>query len=153
LLIFCGYVEIYATPALLLLFYIYSCIRYLQKKSALWFPLLALAMAIASHLIAAAAIPSLLVAVYCRYPHKFMLISNMDKKAFYFLIVVLVFLAMALVFVSRSGFAMPLSKKQSNGYITFLSLPHLWEYINGQILCSGLSLFILLWYLIKAARE
>jgi hypothetical protein len=154
LLLFCGYVEIYCAPATLLLIYIYAAARYLNNRAGLWLPLLALLLAIASHLLNASAAPSLIVAIYFRNKNSFPAIQKISNTTIALIVFILTILALMVVFASKSSFAMPLPKLgKRQDYLTFLSIKHLWEFLNGQILCSGLSLFLCLFLLIRSVSK
>jgi hypothetical protein len=154
LLLFCGYVEIYATPAVLLLHYVYTGCRYIKNKGTFLMTFLSLALAIGSHLLCAAVAPSLLVLYYFRNREKFQMIHKLSNYKIAAIIGGGIVLAMAAAFAKGHLFLLPIKAPATQPtYLTFFSLRHIWEFFNGQFLCCGLSILLLPILLTKAIRE
>lgn len=151
LMLFCGYVEIYATPVVLLTLYILFCLRYLHGKSNFLLAVLSLGLAVASHLLCIAALPSLLVVWYLKNKTKFPSISNLSNGRKAMVIAVALIVGLITLFYLHNSFVLPLSPPvgQAN-YMTLFSIAHVWEFVNGQLLCCGLS-FIFIFILIYKA--
>jgi hypothetical protein len=135
LLVFCGYVEIYALPALSILVYIYVSILYLNGKVKWMVPLLALGVSVGLHLISLALVPSLI----CLYYDKF------TVKRF---VLLLICGTPILYFIARNwgvNFVHPMSE--------LFSVNHLGEFINSQVLAGGLSLILFTVLLIKGESK
>jgi hypothetical protein len=149
-LVFAGYIEIYATPVLLLSLFIYGGLQYLKNKVQYLVPLLYLAMALASHLIALFAMPALLVIWYHRNKNKLNFIAQSSNIKIAITVATLIVIGMLIAFNSRHIFVIPFSSAgANNGSLSFLSCKHFWELLNGQILSAGLSFFVISVLLIK----
>jgi hypothetical protein len=151
LLFFCGYVEVYSFPAVLLLLYIYTGFRYLGRSVPFYYPLIVLVFAIGFHLINAAGIPSLLILYYWRNKQRFPHIQKLNNNRIAIITAVLTLAGTLICLFSGNGFIMPV--KKSADHFPFLSLQHIWEFTNGQILCSGLNLFICGALLAKVVKQ
>lgn len=139
LLVFFGYIEIYATPILLLTVYIYFALRYYSSKKGFSLAVIFLLLAVASHLLCLAALPSLLVLWYFNNKKKVNFIATMSNQKIAFFISTLVLTAFYFALTAGSSFVLPLKQPpELIYYITFFSSRHFWEIANGQLLSSGL---------------
>ena len=154
LLVFCGYVEVYATPALFLTVYVYFGVRYLKFKTGFIFVVLSLVLAIASHMLCLAALPSIFVAWYFNNKNKVASISQWPNKKIAAWITLLVAAAIVLAFKVKSGFFLTLSPPASQPkLLTLFDFRHFWELFNGQILANGLSFIFIFVLVVKSTRE
>ena len=153
LLVFCGYIEIYATPIVFLSLYMYFGLRYLQNNKQFYLVVISLALAISSHLLCLAAVPSLLVVWYFNNKTKVAFVSKMSNRKLAFLITALILITLTVILKKGNSFVLPLAPPpQFRNYLTFFSFRHFWEIINGQLLACGISFilaFVLLTYTIR----
>lgn len=153
ILVFCGYIEVYSTPIVLLTMYIYFGLRYLKFKRHFALILISLILAVASHLLNLALVPSVFTLWYFNHRSKLKVISSASNKTIASFIGVLVLVAIFLAFNVRNNFVLPITPpKNSIGYMKFFSIEHFWEIVNGQILSCGVSfvlLFVMLFVIIK----
>lgn len=154
LLIFCGYIDIYALPLLFTIIYIYATLLYIRNKKYFVFALAGLIIAISGHLLCISFAPSLFIAWYYHNKTKLPFITKMQNKTKVYSILALTLLAIILAYKSKTGFVLPVKAPPTNlKYLTIFSFTHLWEFINGQLLGCGIS-FILVFYLIyKTIKE
>lgn len=153
-LVFCGYVEIYATPILLLSLYFYFSLRYLKQKSGFLMPVLCLGLAIFSHLLCLAAIPSLVVIYYFNNEQKLRFVSARSNRSIAFWLFILIFLSLIAAVKIKSGFFLAVSAPfNAPRLLTLFDHRHFWELLNGQILVCGLSFFFVFILLLKSIRE
>lgn len=151
LLVFCGYVEVYSTPIALLSAYIYFSLYYLKNNSGFNMVVLSLLIAIASHLLCVAALPTVFVLYYFKNKSKFKFITSKSNKNIAILLSAALLAALFVLYKVKTGFVLPLSAPASNNkYLTLLSFKHIWEVINGELLCGGIS-FILVFVLVYIA--
>lgn len=154
LLVFFGYIEIYATPIVLLSIYIYFGLRYLVHKKQFYLVILTLLIAIASHLLCLAAIPSLFVVWYFNNKSKLKFITSISNKKIALIISVLVIAATALALRTNSSFIIPIIPPANiPDYLSFFSIAHFWELLNGQILSCGVSFVCVFYLLYKLVKE
>ncbi len=154
LLVFCGYVEVYATPVVLLSLYIYFGLRYLKSGKGFLFALLSLILAIGSHVLCLAALPSLLVAWYFNNKTKVSFVNSLRNRDVAFALSSLTLLTLVIAFKAKSGFLLTVSPPPSQPkLLTLFDFRHFWELLNGQILCSGLSIIFIFILLMKSIRE
>ena len=154
LLVFCGYVEVYATPILLLSLYFYCGLRYLKYNSGFVFVVLSLGLAIACHVLCLAALPSLPVAWYFKNKSRLSFISSMSNKKIALWLSVLIFTVLVISLKMKSGFLLTLSPPSVYPKLmTLFSFKHFWELFNGLLLSCGLSLIFIVILLAKSIRE
>lgn len=148
LLIFCGYLDIYAIPLLLTSIYLYTALLYLYNKKYFLLALLSLIAAIGGHLLCVSFAPSLFIIWYYHNSKTLAFVEKMKNKTKVYTILALAVLGVIVVYKMKSAFVLPLKAPPTNlKYITLFSIPHFWEFINGQLLACGIS-FILVFYLI-----
>jgi hypothetical protein len=151
LLFFCGYVEIYAFPALAVSVYIYVSLLYLKNKIKFIFvPLAFLIVAVALHLEQIFLFPSLLFLVAKKY--------KFSDKVNIINILLLFFLSVPTIYFLNNKFVLttltPLTKDHRfPDYYTLLSISHIWEWFNSQFLGCAASLFLFIIILIKVIRK
>ena len=143
-LVFCGYIEIYAMPYAALSVFLYMGLLYLKHKAGMVAVLISLAFAIACHILCAACVPALVVLWYCKHPNSFTFYRRRSPLTKTLLLLALVILGYALLLHSGNGFLIPLYDTPIDSP-TFFSLPHGWELLNGQILSAGLFFFWVLY--------
>jgi hypothetical protein len=154
LLLFCGYLDIYALPVAFTSVYLYMTLKYSYKKSYFWPALICLALAIASHLLCMAFAPALVIAWYHHHKHQLPLIAKMTNRKRLFLIITLVLVLIIIVYNRKTGFVLPIhAPPKSSNYMTLFSSSHIWEFINGQLLGCGISLLIILVALYSIIRN
>lgn len=154
ILVFCGYVEVYATPVMLLQLYLYLGLRYLYTRSGFLYAALSLALAIACHLLCLAALPSLVLAWYFHNRNKVPFISGWSNQKTAVWIAGLILLVVFLAFKTKSGFLHALSKPAGPvNTLTLFDYRHFWEFFNGLVLSGGLSVFFIFILLLKSIRE
>lgn len=154
LLVFCGYVEIYATPIVLLSLYLYSGLRYLKFNKGFAFVLLSLALAVASHLLCLAAVPSLVILWYFTHRRNFSFLAKMSNTKIALWLSVLIIFVLIVAFKSGNAFLLSVSPpiKQPK-LLTLFSVKHFWELFNGEVLSCGLSIIFIFLLFIKSIRE
>jgi hypothetical protein len=151
LLIFCGYLDIYALPVAFTAIYIYSTLLYIKNKNYFWLALLFLVVSVSAHLLCISFAPALFIAWYYHNNKKIPQIAKLKNKTKVYSILVLIFLCIVVVYKLKTGFVLPIKAPPTNPkYLTLLSYTHLWEFLNGQLLGAGVS-FIALIYLIYIA--
>lgn len=154
LLLFCGYVEIYATPAVLLTLFVYFAARFANKSSSKFLLIITYGLALASHLIAIAALPALM---YLLFQNKISQIQNRFKLNLTkssIVIITCTVIALLLLYAKGHQFLMVVTPPTGiPNRMTLLSLSHIWEFLNGQVLCSGLALLALPYLLYRAAKK
>ncbi|MDR1056173.1 MAG: hypothetical protein LBL90_10245 [Prevotellaceae bacterium] len=139
LLQFCGYTEIYALPVLFLLLYLFACILHLKKGISIIVPVFTLLVGIAFHLMLACMLPSLIFLFYRSVLWKYPLF----RKKSTILILILVFLPF--IYIAYKKYAIPMVLPMSDGekkLMTMFSSAHFKEFINSQLLASGIGFFI-----------
>jgi tetratricopeptide (TPR) repeat protein len=136
---FCGYIEIYSLPVVLLVAYLFTSVLSIKGKLHYTVPALVVAVACACHLISLIFIPSFLVVLYelklKKYPF--------FRKPVSWVIIIGVGAALGLLFLhpSMTGRFYPLSAYEK-GPMAMFSLVHMWEYCNGLLLSCGPALLI-----------
>jgi hypothetical protein len=136
---FCGYVEIYTSALLVLQLYLYLSVLHLQRKINIIFPVLALLLAIGTHLMMISLLPSLFFLFYRNvlWKHPFF----RKKTTFYLLAAVAVpFLYYAITHFGLSKM-LPFVPGEK-GFMTMFSVAHYKEFINSQLLGGGLVFII-----------
>jgi hypothetical protein len=153
LLVFCGYVEIYATPVVLLTLFIYSGLSYLHRGTKFYVVVIIFCLATASHLLSLALVPSLFVLWYLKSRTRDALTGRMSNMQIFAGTLVIAAIAITALFIAGNKFILPMSPPATiPDYMTFFSFRHFWEFINGQLLCAGLSfvlLFPFLWNILS----
>ena len=136
-LVFCGYIEIYAMPYAALSLFLYTGVLYLKTGKGMLYVLISLGFAIACHLLCAACAPAVLVLWYNKHPNSLLFYRRLSPVKKTSLILLVVFFGYFFILHSGNGFLIPL-QSSTLATPTFLSVPHVWELLNGQILSSGL---------------
>jgi hypothetical protein len=141
IMVFSGYVEIYAFPAASVSIYIYSCLLFLKGKTQLILPFLFLLLAIALHLEQVSLIPSFVFLVVSRY--------KFAEKIGVLLLVSLAIVAIPVIYVIYPVFhidastIVPFKPDHNNPDVfTLLSSTHFREFFNSQFLSSGILIFL-----------
>lgn len=154
LLMFCGYLDIYALPVVFTSVYIYMSLLYINNKKYFLPAIISLAIAIAGHFLCIAFAPALFIAWYHHNKHKLPFIVRMSPRKRLLVILTCSFVAIMMVYNLKTGFILPLyTPPKSPKYLTLFSFAHIWEYINGQLLGCGISLIIISVSLFKIIRE
>ncbi|MES2133616.1 MAG: hypothetical protein V4506_14805 [Bacteroidota bacterium] len=154
LLMFCGYIDIYALPIVFTAVYIYMSLLYINNKKYFLPALISLAIAIAGHFLCVAFAPALFIAWYHHNKNKLPFITKMSSVKRLMAILVCTLIAIMMVYNLKTGFILPLYTPAKNlKYLTLFSFTHIWEYINGQLLGCGVSLIIISVSLYKIIRE
>ncbi len=149
-LLFCGYVEIYSMPALIALIYLYFSLLFLKGKIKITAVFIVLMLAIFFHKLLICFIPSFLFLFF----KKINKADNIRTRHIILFSVISIFL----IYLINSQFSFarltPLMQSHSKtNSITLFSFSHLYEFLNSQLLSSGLSLFLLIFILIKSYRR
>lgn len=153
LLIFCGYVDIYALPVAFTSLYLYMSVCYIQNRKFFLMALLCLFLAIGSHLLCVAFAPALFIAWYHHNQQKLPFIAGMTTVKCLLLVLALTILTVIIAYELKMGFMLPVkSVPRQPKYMTLWSSKHLWEFLNGQLLGSGISLLILPVLVFKAVK-
>jgi hypothetical protein len=153
ILLFFGYIEIYSIPSLSIVIYIYFALLWIYKKTNFILPLIALLLAIAFHLMSVGMIPSFFIILYQKMKNKIPLLNKIKTKPFLIFILIMLPVIYELALVFQLTEIMPLSKnEQFPDVMTLLSMKHIWEFLNSQILAAGLGLFCLTYFTIKGMR-
>jgi len=120
LLVFCGYIEVYATPVVLLSLYMYLGLRYLKYKKNFFYVVLSLGLAIASHLLCFAAVPSLIILWYFSHKNNFKFVAGLSHKKIATVITILVLAALLLLLKKGNSFVLTLkAPREFPNYLTF----------------------------------
>lgn len=139
LLQFCGYAEIYAFPVLFLSLYLFTCILHLKGKASVFVPLIVLLFGLGVHLMLACMLPSLL---FLFYRDKLWKHELFRKRNTFF---ILILIAIPFVYVAYRKFGirimLPLSPGENN-LLTMFSIAHYKEFLNSQLLASGIGFLI-----------
>jgi tetratricopeptide (TPR) repeat protein len=153
ILLFFGYIEIYSVPALSIIIYVYFSLLWVKGKTNFILPFLALILAVALHLMAIGLVPSFFIVLYQKYGKRIPFLKNIKTKPFIILILFLLPVAFKLAAVLHLGDLMPVSESIKAPKVMLLfSSRHLWEFLNSQILASGLYFILLVYFTIKAIR-
>jgi hypothetical protein len=149
LLLFCGYTEIYALPALFLIAYLFFALLYLKGKIAFWIPAIVIFTGVAYHLMLVCMIPSLIYIVYAKELWKY---PFFRKKA---TIAVLVLIAAPFIYIAFRKYALPmmLPLSDDSGFMTMFSIAHYVEFFNSQMLGGGIGFLIWIATLIYGIRH
>lgn len=154
LLVFCGYVEVYATPITTLALYLYFGLRYLRTGKGFIFAFLSICLAIACHALCLAALPSLALAWYFRNKHRVQFIARQPNKKLALRLSALILLSLVVALKVKSGFLLTVSAPPNQPkMMTLFHYKHFWEFFNGQVLANGLSVFFIFSLLIKSIKE
>lgn len=143
-LLFCGYVEIYSTPAVLMMLFFYAGLRYIRLKGGFVFVILSFVLAVASHLLSIALLPAMLVVYYSVQQNSFRFLRRFSQRQLIMGMVVAAAAALLALFAKGHPFLMPVKQHGAPGRMTLMSIPHLWEFFNGLVLCSGVAIIICL---------
>lgn len=142
IMVFSGYVEIYAFPAASVSLYVYSCLLFLKNKTKLILPFLLLVLAIALHLEQVSLIPSFVFLAVSRY--------KFSDKIGIPLLVSLAIVAIPVIYIVYPIFhidastVVPLKPSLENpGLYTLISTAHFNEFFNSQFLSSGVLVLLL----------
>jgi tetratricopeptide (TPR) repeat protein len=148
---FCGYIEIYSLPVVLIVAYLFTSLACMKGKVHYAVPALVLAAAILCHLISLIFVPSFLVVLFevklKKYPF--------FHKLFSLPVVIVTGAVLALVFwySPMSQRCYPLyTPPQAQGTMAMFSFVHIWEYFNGLLLSCGPALIIAPACLLNAAK-
>lgn len=150
LLFFCGYIEIYATPAVFLLLFVYAGLRYLKFRKHFFTVLICLALAISAHLICLITLPAACVAFYFVNREKYKVLGKLSAQTILFLVTSAILLTLLGLLGTPNAFTLPIKAPEKfPTYMTLFSFRHFWEYLNGLLLSCGISLlvFILLFFI------
>ena len=153
LLVFCGYVDIYALPVAFTSLYLYMSVCYIQNRKYFLVALLCLLLAIGSHLLCVAFAPALFIAWYHHNQQKLPFIAGLTTLKCLLLVLALTILTVMAAYGLKTNFMLPVKPvpRQPN-YMTLWSSKHLWEFFNGQLLGSGISLLLLPVLVFKAVK-
>jgi len=138
---FFGYIEVYGIVLVLLLIYIYLSILCIRDRINILFPLLFLILANIGHFVSITFFPSFIFLFYAKVLWRIPLFRK--KSTFIALGVSAIPLAL---FVGKRyvfGLLMPIFPKP-DGRLTLFSPVHIWEFINGQIIASGMGILTIL---------
>ena len=153
LLIFCGYIDIYALPLLFTSVFILTSVLYLQNKKYFLLALFGLILSIGGHLLCVSFVPALIIAWFYHHKTAWPFIAKMSNKTKVLSILAITLLAVMMAYKLKTGFVLPLKAPPTNlKYLTLFSFIYFWEFINGQILGCGVSfilVFILIYKVIK----
>lgn len=153
LLIFCGYVDIYALPVAFTSLYLYMSVCYIQNRKYFLMALLCLFLAIGSHLLCVAFAPALAIAWYHHNQQKLPFIAGMTTLKCLLLVLALTLLTVIIAYELKTNFMLPVKPVPGQpNYMTLWSSKHLWEFFNGQLLGSGISLLLLPVLFFKAVK-
>lgn len=154
LLLFCGYVEIYATPSVMLLLFVYTSSRYFNNRSGKFTLVFVYVLALAAHLLSIAALPALLIVLFDTQLKTLRLKYTLSQTKTIIGVLVFALLACVLLFAKGHHFLMPLKVPSDNPErMTLLSLKHCWEFFNGQVLCSSIAVLIIPYLLVRATKK
>lgn len=154
LLIFCGYLDIYALPIAFTSIYLYTTLLYLKNKNYFWLAIVCLIVAIGGHLLCVAFAPALFIAWYHHNKNKIPQIVSLKNKTKVYAILALTFLSIIMVYKLKTGFVLPLKAPPTNlKYLTLLSFTHFWEFLNGQLLGAGISFLVLIYLLVIIVKN
>jgi tetratricopeptide (TPR) repeat protein len=152
ILFFFGYVEDYSIPGLSFVIFNYFMLLWVRNKINFIIPFLIIVIATALHLLAVGLIPAFVIVFYRKNHLKFPVFKNIKIKPF--IILILCLLPVAYFIGGKLTMLTPLSSPEKNpNVMTLFSYKHLWEYLNSQILASGVGFFILLFLTIRAIRK
>jgi len=149
ILVFCGYVEIYAIPAASASLYIYTALLCLKKKVSIIIPFLCMVLAVALHKEQVSVLPSFIFLA----TRKIKFMSKIDVK----IILLLFIISIPLIYLLNAGLhlqsLMSLAKdKQHPTVLTLFSFAYWWELFNSQYISSGILLFLFILILYKAVK-
>jgi len=150
ILLFFGYIEIYSIPALSVVIYVYFSLLWLKNKINFILPFLAMILAISFHLLAIGLLPSFFVVLFQKTKNKIPLLNRIKTKPFIIIILVLLPFAFLMAKVFHLGEIMAVTPDEKFPDLMLLfSMKHIWEFINSQILASGLVFFLLIFFAFK----
>jgi hypothetical protein len=153
ILFFFGYVEIYSIPALSVVIYVYFALLWVKNKINFILPLITLVLAIAFHLLTVGLAPSFFIVLYQKIGKKIPILSKIKTKPFIIVILLLLPVAFKVAQTFHFGDLMPISDNPKYPDLMVLfSKKHFWEFLNSQILASGLGIFILIYFTFKGIR-
>jgi hypothetical protein len=148
---FFGYVEIYCLPALSVLLYLYTGVLFIKGRVPGTVPMIALLVSIGMHVLSVALIPSMLVLLLYRRFEKWFI--HRKITILYFVGLLLVGIPIIYFLAPMIGvkyFLVPLTEpKDVAQLMTLFSFEHLWEFLNSQLLASGMGFFLFLLMLLK----
>lgn len=140
ILIFCGYIEVYSTPMVFMLWYCFMLVKTIKTPTSknLILSLIVLLISIASHLLNVALIPSYLLLIIYANNNLRNAICGVQRWIIYVSAFAIVLIGFILALNSKSEFTLPLHGAPSVGYYGFLSFQHFWELMNGFFLAGGI---------------
>lgn len=151
-----GYLEVYALPAAFFALYIYTCILCLKGKINIIFPIIVLAVTVWLHFLGIGLAPSLVVLAYKKYFYKWPVMDVVTTKRF----VIFITCCLPLPYIigpklGVNGIMLQPSNTDTrfSNHLTLFSPVHIWEFINSQMLASGIGFFALLFITYKAIRN
>jgi len=147
LLQFCGYTEIYALPVLFLNLYLFTCILYLKEKAGIYLPFIVLLVGIGSHFLLVCMLPSFIFLFYRNVLWKYPLFRKKNT------IITLLLIASPFVFIAIQKFTLPKMlpfSTDDGSLMTMFSIAHCVEFINSQVLASGIGFFLWLIFLLHS---
>jgi hypothetical protein len=143
-LVFFGYLEIYALPTLFIILFLLTGILALQNKIHFFFPIVAYALAISFHGFSLIFLPALLYILYKKTPLSKLSLQIIPRWIF----LIAGMLAIASFYVLgplfKFSFFLPLSDELNNKRMLLFSEAHIWEFLNAVILGGGGSFVLLL---------
>ena len=142
--IFFGYVEVYCLPALSVLVYLYTGVLYIKGRVTSTVPMIALIVAIGLHVLSVALIPSIIVLLFYRKYEKWIVMCKITIIHFMSLVVVAIpILYIIAPAIGVEYFIVPFTKSSNDQQLmTLLSIEHLWEFFNSQVLAGGMGFFL-----------
>lgn len=154
IIVFCGYIEVYATPVMCLTLYVYLGLRYLKYNMPFWPVVLSLALAIGTHLLCFAAVPSLVILWYFGNKASFKFVTGLSNSKIAMFITLLILAALLMLLKKGNSFVLTVkAPRELPNYMTFFSFRHFWELFNGQLLACGLSFIFVFIMLVYAIRK
>jgi hypothetical protein len=139
LLQFCGYPEIYAFPLLFLQAYLFTALLHLKGKAGVWLPFAILIAGTAFHMMLVCLFPSLIFLFYRSVLWKYPLFRKRNT------FIILFIISAPFLYVIFEKFALPMMLPIEPGtrkLLTLFSTAHYKEFINSQLLGSGIGFFI-----------
>jgi hypothetical protein len=139
LFIFCGYTDIYALSLLFLQAYLFACLLHLKKNVTVVLPVFIGLIGVAMHLMLVCILPSLIFLIYGNVLWKHPFFRNKST------IFVLILLSLPVIYIGYTNYARPMMLPMEPGdkhLLTLFSTAHYKEFLNSQLLASGIGFFI-----------
>jgi hypothetical protein len=149
LLVFCGYTEIYAIPAVSVSLYIYTSLLFLKKKVGMILPFFCMVLAFLLHKEQISLLPSFIFLA----TRKLEVITKINVRVILILFVIsipLIYVLNAILHIQELMFL--IKDSQFPQVSTLFSFSYWWELFNSQYISCGILIFLFILILFKAIK-